>query len=81
MAKDLVCTSCETVGPSKRVTKGSLLIEIFLWLCFLVPGLLYSLWRLTTRYDACRSCLSTTLIPSNSPAGQKFLKKLSGSGA
>ena len=71
----MVCTACGNVGKSKRVTKGSIWIEIVLWLCFLVPGIIYSIWRLTTKHDACPSCGNAQLIPRSSPMGQKFLRE------
>lgn len=50
------CTNCEYVGKPKVYTRGSLAVEILLWLFFLVPGLLYSIWRLATRYKGCPKC-------------------------
>jgi len=70
-----VCSACGTVGFPKSVTKGSLLVEIFLWLCFLIPGFIYSLWRLTTRHKACASCGSTNLIPVDSPNGKRLMEQ------
>jgi hypothetical protein len=67
-----VCKDCGTTGSAQRVTRGSLLVEIFLWLCFLVPGLFYSLWRLSTRYDACPACGSKNIVPLSSPVGAKL---------
>lgn len=71
----VVCTSCGYVGNPKSITKGSLLIEMVLWLCFLVPGLIYSIWRLTSRHYGCPSCGQTALIPVDSPMGKKFLRE------
>ena len=73
----LICSNCGTVGEPKTVTKGSLLIEIFLWLCLIVPGLLYSLWRLTSRHKACRACGSVNMVPLDSPVGKKLQKEFS----
>jgi hypothetical protein len=70
MAKDKICAACGTIGKPKRVTRGSFFIEILLWLCFLVPGLIYTIWRLTTRGDACRACGGTVLLPLDTPGGQ-----------
>ena len=42
--------------PGKTVTRGSIWIEIILWLCLIVPGLIYSIWRLTTRRQVCSAC-------------------------
>ena len=64
------CTVCGSITKPIRITKGSFVIEVFLWLCFLFPGLIYSLWRLTTRHDACRSCKSAAIVPLNSPAAR-----------
>lgn len=72
MATDCICARCGTRGPGKRVTKGSFLIELFLWLCLIVPGLVYSLWRLTTKHTACRKCGSTELVPVDTPMGRKL---------
>jgi len=67
-----VCKDCGTVASASRVTKGSIWIEIILWLCFLVPGVIYSIWRLTTRHDACGACGSKNIVPLDSPIGRKI---------
>jgi hypothetical protein len=71
--KKKYCTLCGTVDYPRRLTKGSLLIEVVLWLCFLVPGLLYSLWRMTSRYDGCRTCNAAAVVPLTSPVGRNAL--------
>ena len=70
-----ICTSCGTVGNPKRVVRGSILMEIALWLFFILPGLIYSVWRLTTKYNACPECKNATMIPITSPLGQKLLSQ------
>jgi hypothetical protein len=77
MAEQKICSICGTVGYPKTITRGSIMIEIILWLCFLVPGLLYSIWRLTTRTaNGCPSCGSTSMIPLNSPIARQLNKSL-----
>ena len=71
----MICQDCGTTGVPKKVTKGSIWIEIILWLCFLIPGLIYSIWRLTTRYDACPKCKSKSIIPTDSPKGKELSKE------
>ena len=51
------------------MTQDSILIEIILWLFLIVPGVIYSLWRLTTRAKACPACGTPSLVPLNSPMG------------
>ena len=72
---DVVCTRCGYVGEPTAITKGSLGIELILWLCLLIPGLIYSIWRLSSRQDGCPSCGGTALIPRTSPMAQKFLRE------
>jgi len=73
MSKQLICSACGHVGKAKTAVKGNLLIEIILWLSFLLPGLIYSVWRHTSRYSKCALCQSTSLIPVDTPVGQKLL--------
>jgi hypothetical protein len=67
------CPNCGTVSaPIKRV-KGSFAIELLLWFCFLVPGLIYSVWRLTTKDSVCPSCGAPNMIPADSPKARAAL--------
>jgi uncharacterized membrane protein YqaE (UPF0057 family) len=68
----LFCPHCGTVGQPRMHTKGSVAIEIVLWLCFLVPGLLYSLWRVTSREPRCAGCGHPGLIPADSPRARQM---------
>jgi len=54
--KKIECPNCKYIGRGKVITQGSFLVEIFLWCCFIFPGILYSIWRLSTRYFGCPRC-------------------------
>jgi len=73
LAGKSLCKTCGWMGKPRTETKGHFAIEVVLWLCFIVPGLIYSLWRLGSNYDACPLCKSTLLVPASSPAGRKLL--------
>jgi hypothetical protein len=79
LATQMFCTNCGTIGAPKTYTKGSMLIEILLWLCLLFPGLIYSIWRLASRYKGCPACQAPNMIPANSPKAQQGLAHSSGS--
>lgn len=72
MATEMICSRCGARGQPKNRVKGSFLIEVVLWLCFLVPGLIYSIWRLTSKAKVCPTCGAEAMIPLNSPMGQKL---------
>ena len=65
----LICSECGTLDKQHTVTKGSFIIEVVLWLCFIVPGIIYSLWRINSRHSACSKCNSVRLVPIDTPAG------------
>jgi hypothetical protein len=73
MAEQKLCAVCGTVGDTKRNMKGSILTELFLWLFFLLPGLIYSIWRHTTVTQVCRNCGSSAVIPLDSPVARQAL--------
>lgn len=75
MAQELYCPNCGTVAKPKKVTKGSFIIEVFLWLLMIVPGLLYSLWRMTSKTVACPSCGAPNMIPTSSPKARQALAR------
>lgn len=71
---DAVCVSCGAVGRPVSVTQGSFLIEVALWLFFLLPGLIYSIWRLTSKRSVCRVCRTGGhMIPVASPRGREMV--------
>ena len=72
MAKQLLCVDCMNQGKPKMHTKGSIIIELLLWL-FIIPGLIYSIWRQTSKVKVCRSCGGANLIPLDSPRAQQLL--------
>lgn len=73
MSKQMICSNCGYQGVPKKVTKGSIIIELALWIMLIVPGIIYSLWRMTSKYKACPKCLSETMIPMDSPMAQKLV--------
>jgi hypothetical protein len=76
MAKQMICRACGHAGPAKKITKGSIFIEIIAWLMFLLPGVIYSLWRHGSRYQGCASCGSKDIVPADSPIGKQLQKTL-----
>lgn len=83
MFKKYICPHCGHYGFPGKITRGSFLIELLLWLLFIpaivysyvlfLPGLIYSAWRLSTRRRACTKCQSPTVIPVDTPRGQQLI--------
>ena len=75
MSKTLVCAQCGYVGKPKTAVKGSGLLEVFLWLCFLAPGIMYSLWRSSSRHPVCPECMADGMIPADAPRARKIMEE------
>jgi|GEM_PF-1036011 len=69
-----ICTLCGYAGEMNKKARGSGLVEFLLWCFFLVPGVVYSIWsRGGNGKNVCPKCESTTIIPLNTPMGQKLM--------
>lgn len=68
-----ICGDCGWAGVAKSSTPGHIGIEILLWLACLLPGLAYTVWRLSARKPSCPCCHSTRVLSIASPAGRKIL--------
>lgn len=73
---DMVCRSCGFVGRAPSMTRGSTAIDLVLWVCLIVPGLIYSIWRVSSRYYGCAKCGGKDVIPADSPIGRKIIADL-----
>ena len=67
------CPSCDSFTSGKKETRGHFALEVLLWLCFLLPGFIYSIWRLSSKHMTCSQCGASNLIAFNSPKAKKEL--------
>ena len=72
----MICTRCLDKVLPVVAEKGSIAIEVILWLFMLLPGLLYSVWRRTNRSKVCPSCASPDLVPYQSERAKEILGEL-----
>lgn len=70
----MFCTTCGHEGEVRKELRGNFLIELLLWLFFLAPGLVYSVWRFASRRHRCPLCEAENMIPASSPEAIERLK-------
>ena len=73
MSSQFYCTACGNVGKPRERNRGSSAIEIILWLCFILPGIPYTLWRMGRKDRYCRACRAPNPIPADSPMARRQL--------
>lgn len=76
-ARDLICTTCGSIGEYHETRPGSNLVEVVLWLWMIIPGVLYSAWRNSKKSAVCASCSARTLIMAGTPVGRQILQSTS----
>lgn len=70
-----VCTRCGHCGETYVRPKGSGGVEFVLWLAIILPGLVYSVWRRSSRRPVCKACGADDLVPPESPAGRELMAR------
>lgn len=70
-----ICQTCGIRGYPEMKSRGSWRITGVLLLFFIVPGVLYSIWRQTSRYPVCPWCKEPGMIPIDSPHGRQLFQK------
>ena len=72
-----ICTTCGYMGKMDKTVKGHFVIEIILWICWLLPGLIYTIWRLNNKTNICPKCGKDNVVDAESPIGKKLVKEIS----
>jgi hypothetical protein len=75
MTGPIICGNCGSISQEpKSGNRGSLILEILLWLFFILPGIIYTIWRRRGK-PCCPKCGSENIMPLNTPGGQETKRK------
>lgn len=76
MRKEFICESCKHVGEVDGYDKrGNFWIETILWTIYMLPGIIYSIWRRTAK-KRCRNCHGRQLVAVDSKKGKKLMERI-----
>jgi len=70
---DYVCRNCGSVDKPEQKLKGHFLITLILLLCWIIPGIIYMIWRRSGLKNTCSHCGSDQIVSTESAAGQAAL--------
>lgn len=70
-----ICKACGTLNTEGEGLPGSGWIELVLYVCYIVPGIIYSIWRRTKKNAACVACSSRDLVQIGTPIGKSLFKQ------
>lgn len=52
----ILCTACQTKSSVRGKPRGSVIIELFLWIFLIIPGVIYTIWRAIKPIYICPHC-------------------------
>lgn len=76
----MLCTDCGQTDRPNTLIGGSDLLELVLWACLVVPGLLYCGWRHASRCKVCAHCGSPHLVREARAARERAGEPVAGAG-
>ena len=75
LSKKHICRKCGTNKAPYLKRRGSLALEIFLYLFMIIPGVIYTLFRFTKIEKSCSKCGSEDVVESSTPVGQRLISE------
>lgn len=70
-----VCPRCGWYGYPETKSGGSGCVLVALLFFFIVPGLIYLVWMLSSSRAVCSGCGSAELVEPGSPVGMDLLRR------
>lgn len=70
---DIICKRCRKVGKPRLVTPGNSRKEIVLWICLILPGFVYSMWRSLGKFGVCAACNSDDIESAHTNFGKHLI--------
>lgn len=65
-SRKYVCLECGCQRDPIDAKRGLLVIEIFMWLLYILPGVIYSIWRRVRKQQVCPNCLNPSIVLTSS---------------
>ena len=68
-----ICTYCGYKGYPILVPSGHIFFEVVLWLCYILPGVIYSVWRRVRPKEVCPECNHPSMISAYSAKARQMM--------
>ena len=73
-AKKYVCMECGCQREPIDAKRGLLVIEIFMWLLYILPGVIYSIWRRVRKQQVCPKCRNPSVVLTSSSRAMGMMR-------
>lgn len=72
--KKYVCMECGCQRDPVDAKRGLLVIEICMWLLYILPGVIYSIWRRVRKYQVCPQCRNPSVVLTSSSRARGVMR-------
>ncbi len=82
LSRKYICMECGCQSDPIDAKRGLLAIEIFMWLLYILPGVIYSIWRRVRKHQVCPKCRNPSVVLTSSSRAmgmRQLMKTFSGS--
>ncbi|MDH5762415.1 MAG: hypothetical protein OEZ51_05490 [Nitrospinota bacterium] len=74
--KKYVCMECGCQRDPIDAKRGLLVIEIFMWLLYILPGVIYSIWRRVRKQQICPNCRNPSVVLTSSSRAMAMMRMM-----
>ncbi len=73
-SRKYVCMECGCQHDPIDAKRGLLVIEIFMWLLYILPGVIYSIWRRVRTQQVCSKCRNPSVVLTSSSRAMGMMR-------
>lgn len=66
LTRKYLCMECGCQREPIIAKRGFLIIELFMWLMYILPGVIYSIWRRVRTQQVCTNCRTPSIVLTSS---------------
>ena len=74
--KKYVCMECGCQRDPINANRGLWVIEIFMWLLYILPGVIYSIWRRVRKQQVCPNCQYPSVVLTSSSRAMGMMRMM-----
>lgn len=69
-----LCMECGCQRDPIDAKRGLLVIEVFMWLLYIIPGVIYSIWRRVRKQQVCSKCRNPSVVLTSSSRAMGIMR-------
>ncbi len=76
LSRKYLCMECGCQRDPIQAKRGFLVVELFMWLLYILPGVIYSIWRRVRTQQICSNCRTPSIVLTSSSRAMGMMRML-----